>query len=118
MMSVPSYAAAFSACAATQVAAQDLSCVMADGEAVDFTIDRNQFIDAVSPEEPIRRKVTFVRMGAARFPAEPFIIDDLRGFHAVRSDASQIMFVVNPDGSATYANTTSGEKRFGICEDH
>ena len=89
---------------------------MDNGDAVTFQIDRNQFIDAVSPEEPIRRKVTFVQMGDARFPAEPFIIGDARGFHAEGMGGSQVMFVVQPDGSATYANTTSGDKRAGTCE--
>lgn len=102
--------------AASQAAAQDYSCEMGNGEAVAFVIDRNQFIDAVSPEEPIRRKVTFVQMGDARFPAEPFIIGDAAGFHAEGLGGASVMFVVQPNGTATYANTTSGARRVGTCE--
>jgi len=116
MMREASYGAAV-ALTATGAWAEQFACLLDDGTSVDFNIDRSQFIDAVTPEEPIRRKVTFVQMGDARFPAEPFIIGDARGFHGEGMGGSSIMFVVQPDGTATYANTTTGEKRTGSCED-
>jgi len=99
------------------VAADALACVMDDGQAIAFTIDRNQFIDAVTPEEPIRRKITYVTAGAKTYPAEPFIIGTARGFHATGLGDASIMFVVTPQGAATYTNSRTGEKRFGTCED-
>jgi len=106
------------ACAtATAAHADTLACIMDDGQAINFTIDRNQFIDAVTAEEPIRRKITFVDAGDKRFPAEPFIIADRRGFHATGLGDASVMFVVTATGDATYSNTRTGEKRFGTCED-
>lgn len=96
--------------------AQDIKCVMADGTPVAFQIDPNQFIDAVSSEEPIRRKVTQIRMGDSRFPAEPFIIGQMRGFHAEDLGGTSMMFVVRPDGSARAANARQGYDLSGTCE--
>ena len=97
-------------------AADSLSCLLDDGTPVNFVLDRNQFIDAVTPEEPIRRKMTSVRMGDTRFPAEPFIIGEVRGFHAESLGGTSVMFVVQPSGMATYANVTTGVRRPGRCE--
>ena len=102
--------------AASPVTAQSYACVLEDGTEVAFVIDRNQFIDAVVPEEPIRRKVTLVQAGAARFPAEPFLLGDRSGFHAEGLGGASVMFVVAPDGAATWANVTTGERRPGRCE--
>jgi len=60
--------------------ADTVNCELVDGMPLSFVIDRNQFVTAVSPEEPIRRKVTVVRMGDDTLPAEPFLIGDMRGF--------------------------------------
>lgn len=101
---------------ASPVAAQQVNCLMEDGTPVDFIIDPSQFIDAVSVEEPIRRKVTYVRMGDTSFPAEPFIIGNRRGFHAEGLGDSALMFVVGPDGVATSANAREGTSLVGQCE--
>lgn len=101
---------------ATPVAAQSFDCAMVDGRRVSFVIDRNQFIDAVTPEEPIRRKVTIVQTAQGRFPAEPFLINDTYGFHGEGMGGASIMFVVQPDGAAKWANTTTGETLTGTCE--
>jgi len=98
------------------VSAQTYLCDLEDGTPVQFVIDRNQFIDAITPEEPIRRKVTSVQLGADRMAAEPFIIGQTRGFHA-QGPAGSLMFVVQPDGRARFANVTTGETRAGLCED-
>ncbi len=109
--------AVLSCCLAAPAAADFLACQMDDGTSLSFAIDRNQFMDAVSAEEPIRRKVTHVQRGSQRYPAEPFIIGNLRGFHADGLGGTSVMFVVNPDGSAIYSNARSGEKLTGTCED-
>lgn len=109
---------AFVACAAaTPMMADELACVMTDGSDVAFTIDRNQFVDAISAQEPARRKVTTVTAADKTYPAEPFIIANTRGFHATGLGDASIMFFVGPDGRATYTNSRSGEKLLGICED-
>lgn len=112
-MNVP--AAILASSMAGPVCAQAISCQMGD-VAVDFIIDPSQFIDSVTPEEPIRRKVTVVQMGTNRFPAEPFIIGDIRGFHAEGPGGANVMFVTRPDGSAHYVNTTTGDTLDGTCE--
>ena len=104
------------ALAATPALADSVTCTMEDGTPVSFVIDRSQFVTAVSPEEPIRRKVTNVQMGAARFPAEPFLIGDMRGFHADGLGGAQIMFVVQPDGSAKRSNSRTGATLTGQCQ--
>lgn len=109
--------AIFASAIAGPVVADEIACMMNDGESVTFTIDRNQFIDAVTPEEPIRRKVAYVIAGDKTYPAEPFIIGTTRGFHATGLADASIMFVVTPQGAATYTNSRTGEKRFGTCED-
>ena len=96
--------------------AQDFDCAMADGMRVTFRIDPAQFVTAVSPEEPIRKKLTVVQMGDATTPAEPFIIGDTRGFHAEGLGGSSIMFTVDPAGAATWANVRSGARLDGQCE--
>ena len=101
---------------ASPALADTVHCVMADGAEVRFVIDRNQFIDAVTPEEPIRRKVTLVRWGARQFPAEPFLIGEMRGFHAAGLGDSEVMFVVQPDGSAQLSNRRAGQQTAGTCE--
>jgi len=103
--------------AATPIYADTLDCLMQDGQRITFVIDRNQFIDAVTAEEPIRRKVTIVQDGDKTYPAEPFIIGNTRGFHASGLGDASLMFVVSPTGEATFANAQTGEKRSGTCAD-
>jgi len=113
---------------ASSVSADSLLCTLSapcnDRTACDtkpvslsFDIDRNQFVDAVNPNEPPRRKITQVEMGARPFPAEPFLIGDVRGFWAEGPGGSDSIFVVNADGSAKYSNPQMGEALVGICED-
>ena len=110
----------FGACAAMLLAsaasAERFECVMEDGNTVRFEIDPNQFVDAVNAGEPIRRKITQVEMGTTRFPAEPFIIGDTKGFSAESLGGGTIMFVINKAGLATQSNRQSGYRTTGICE--
>jgi hypothetical protein len=96
--------------------ADTVNCELVDGMLLSFVIDRNQFVTAVSPEEPIRRKVTVVRMGDDTLPAEPFLIGDMRGFHAEGAGDSQIMFVVHKDGTAQLTSRREGLAIDGTCE--
>ena len=91
---------------------------MRDGRwnTVRFEIDPNQFVDAVNAGEPIRRKITQVEMGTTRFPAEPFIIGDTKGFSAESLGGGTIMFVINKAGLATQSDRQSGHRTTGICE--
>lgn len=113
---------------ASTVSADSLSCRLqapcdgraecdAEPVALRFDIDRNQFVDAVNPNEPPRRKITQVAMGARQFPAEPFLIGDVRGFWAEGLGGSDSIFVVNADGSAKFSNPQMGETLIGTCED-
>ena len=98
------------------VMAQSFDCAMDDGTRVTFRIDPSQFVTAVSPEEPIRKKLTVVQTGDATTPAEPFIIGDTSGFHAEGLGGTSIMFTVRPDGAAIRANVRSGARVEGQCE--
>jgi hypothetical protein len=102
---------------ASPALADTLICQMSDGSDLSFVIDRNQFMDAVDANEPPRRKVTTVRHGAHQFTAEPLLIGQMRGFHADGMGGTSIMFVVTPDGSATYTNAQVGQILTGDCED-
>ena len=113
---------------ASTVSADSLSCTLespcegrtaceTEPVSLRFDIDRNQFVDPVDPNEPPRRKITQVEMGARHFPAEPFLIGDVRGFWAEGLGGSDGIFVVNADGSAKYSNPQLGETLLGTCED-
>ena len=93
-----------------------ISCEMADGDALNFSIDRNQFVDAVDANEPPRRKVTHVRYGAKAFPAEPILIGDMLGFQADGLSGSTMMFVIQPGGAAVLSNRGQGLRVEGTCE--
>ncbi|WP_342075805.1 hypothetical protein [Yoonia sp. SS1-5] len=95
--------------------AENIACDM-DGIALAFAIDRNQFVAPASPDEPPRRKVTMVSMGDAQFPAEPFLIGKTRGFWAEGWSGSDVIFVMQPDGSATYTDTRRDTRLTGHCE--
>ena len=83
---------------------------------VTFSIDHNQFARAIDANEPPRRKLTQVEMGAARFPAEPIVMGDLRGFHAEGWGGSQLLMIIQADGSGRYTNARTGEVLEGQCE--
>ncbi len=104
-------------CLATTAHADDITCMMENGETLAFAIDRNQFVAPQDPNDPPRRKISQVTFGDMRFPAEPFLIGPVRGFHADGLGGSSVMFSVAADGTATYANTRSGETLTGTCED-
>ncbi len=104
-------------CLATTAHADDIACMMNNGESLTFAIDRNQFVAPQDAGDPPRRKVTQVSFGDMHFPAEPFLIGPVRGFHADGLGGTSVMFSVAADGTATYANTRSGETLTGTCED-
>lgn len=86
------------------------------GTALQFDIDRNQFVAPQNLNDPPRRKVTLVSMGEAQFPAEPFLIGKTRGFWAEGWSGSDVIFVMQPDGSATYTDTRMDTRLTGHCE--
>jgi len=92
-----------------------VSCDLA-GLSVRFEIDRRQFAPAIDPGEPTRRRITHVQMGDTEFPAEPILMGDVRGFWAEGMGGSDIMMVMQGDGSAVYADTRAGTRRTGTCE--
>ena len=99
--------------AAGAASAEAFDCRLADGTALRFVIDRSQFVLSVTPEEPIRRKVTLVERNGTFFEAEPWIVGPWRGFHAVTPEGSQ-MFVIGPDGAAELI-TVGGGAIAGQC---
>ena len=104
-------------CLATTAQADDIACVMDNGQSLAFAIDRNQFVAPQDPNDPPRRKITQVTFGEMQFAAEPFVIGPVRGFHADGLGGTSVMFSVAADGTATYANTRSGKTLTGTCED-
>ncbi len=95
--------------------AEVISCDLS-GVPVRFEIDRTQFAPAIDKNEPERRRVTTVQMGDAQFPAEPILMGDVRGFWAEGLAGSDVMMVMQGDGSAVYADTRAGERLTGTCE--
>jgi hypothetical protein len=92
-----------------------ISCDLS-GVLVRFEIDRAQFAPPIDNQEPIRRRVTTVQMGDAQFPAEPIMIGDARGFWAEGLAGSDVMMVMQGDGSAVYTDTRAGKRLTGTCE--
>ena len=86
------------------------------GTLVRFEIDRAQFAPALDLAEPPRRRVTTVQMGDAQFPAEPIMMGDVRGFWAESLAGSDVMMVMQADGSAIYTGARAGERLTGTCE--
>ena len=84
--------------------------------ALDFVIDRSQFVAAVDVNEPPRKKVTVVTLGEEQFRAEPFLIGDVRGFWQDTEAMSDRMFTMQADGSAIYSESPSGVQLSGLCE--
>jgi len=105
------FCAAMAGPAMSEVVICDLS-----GVAARFEIDKSQFAPAMDPDEPTRRRVTTVQLGDAQFPAEPIVMGDLRGFWAEDMRGSDVMMVIQGDGSAVYADTRTGERLTGTCE--
>jgi len=109
---------------ATPALAQDVRCTLTPpcrGTAcapvqVAFTIDRNQFVAPMHPNEPPRRKITHVEMGRDRFAAEPFLIGPALGFWEDAEAVGSRMLVVQPGGDAKYSETPSGRRLTGTCE--
>ena len=95
--------------------AEVVSCELA-GVPIQFEIDRTQLAPAVDMNEPTQRRVTIVRMGEAQFPAEPIVMGEVRGFWAEGMGGADIMLVMQPDGTAVYANPRAGERLTGTCE--
>ncbi|WP_156788578.1 hypothetical protein [Roseobacter sp. CCS2] len=100
---------------ASPMMAEVVSCDLS-GVPVRFEIDRTQFAPAINQNEPTQRCATTVQMGNAAFPAEPIIMGDVRGFWAEGMGGSDVMMVMQSDGSAVYADTRAGERLTGTCE--
>ncbi len=86
------------------------------GTQLSFAIDHAQFAPAMDSAEPPRRRITTVQMGDARFPAEPLLMGNVRGFWAEGMGGSDIMMVMQADGSAVLSNTRAGQRITGTCE--
>jgi hypothetical protein len=86
------------------------------GIPVRFAIDLAQFAPAQDLADPPKRRITTVQMGDALFPAEPILMGDVRGFWAEGLAGSDVMMVMQADGSAIYADTRAGERLTGTCE--
>ena len=86
------------------------------GVAVAFAMDESQFAPAQDASDPPRRQITTVQMGDAAFSAEPFIIGDTRGFWTTQDDGAEVLLVMQPDGSAVYADTRNVTPMTGTCE--
>jgi hypothetical protein len=101
---------------ATPVFGETVNCMMAGDVPLSFQIDRTQFSPAQDANEPPRRKATVVQFGDKQFPATPFLIGDMRGFHSEALGGADAVFVLENDGAATYAVARTGEKQTGTCE--
>jgi hypothetical protein len=95
--------------------AEVVSCDLS-GTRVQFAIDRAQFAPALDLAEPPRRRMTTVQMGDAQFPAEPILMGNVRGFWAEGLAGSDVMMVMQADGSAVFADMRAGERLTGSCE--
>ncbi|MEJ8560506.1 hypothetical protein QTO30_04175 [Yoonia sp. GPGPB17] len=108
-------ATAICAAMAGPTMAEVVSCDFS-GTPIQFEIDYAQFAPPMNPDEPTQRRVTTVQLGEATFPAEPILLGDIRGFWADGMGGSDVMMVMQGDGSAVYANTRAGERLTGTCE--
>ena len=95
--------------------AEVITCDLS-GTPVQFEIDHTQFAPARDAQEPVRRRVTTVQMGDAQFPAEPIMMDDIRGFWAEGLGGTDMMMVMQGDGTAVFADTRAGRRLTGTCE--
>ncbi|MFT6075655.1 MAG: hypothetical protein ACJAZ1_002585 [Yoonia sp.] len=86
------------------------------GTPVRFEIDAAQFAPALDLAEPPKRRITTVQMGELQFPAEPIVMGEMRGFWTEGLAGSDVMMVMQADGSAVYADTRAGERLTGTCE--
>lgn len=92
-----------------------IACDMS-GTPVQFEIDRTQFAPPQDVNEPHRRKVTTVKMGDAQFQAEPILIGDIRGFWAEDLEGTNVMLLIQSDGSAVYTDIRADQRLTGSCE--
>ena len=106
-------AALFATCAAP-VAAETVRCDL-DGTALSFPIDMAQFAPPQNPAEPPQRRLTTVTMGAAKFPAEPVVMDGARGFWAEDVNGAELLMIMQPDGAAVLSNSTTNDRLTGTC---
>ena len=95
--------------------AEVINCDLS-GTPVRFEIDLTQFAPALDQNEPPKRRLTTVQMGSARFPAEPIVMGNVRGFWAEGLAGSDVMLVMQADGSAIYSDARAGERLTGFCE--
>ena len=107
--------AALCAAMTSPAMAEVVSCDLS-GTPIRFEIDRAQFAPAIDTEEPTRRRITTVQMGNALFPAEPILMGEVRGFWAEGMGGSDVMMVIQSDGSAVYSDARAGERLTGTCE--
>jgi len=107
--------AALCAAIAGPAMAEVVTCDLS-GVPIRFQIDLSQFAPALDPGEPMRRRITTVQMGDTQFPAEPILMGNVRGFWAEGMGGSEIMMVMQGDGSAIYADTAAGRRLTGTCE--
>lgn len=89
---------------------------LTEAVSIAFDIDRTQFAPANDPADPPRRKITFVRMGDRQFPAEAILMGGIRGFWAEGLGGGDVLFIVQPDGTANYVEEPSGFQMEGTCE--
>ncbi|WP_157058892.1 hypothetical protein [Loktanella sp. 5RATIMAR09] len=92
-----------------------ISCDLS-GVPVRFAIDASQFAPAQHPADPPRRQITTVQMGDTAFAAEPVILGDTQGFWATQADGAEVLFVMQPDGTAIYTDTRNAAPMTGTCE--
>jgi hypothetical protein len=95
--------------------AEVVSCDLS-GTPVEFAIDRAQFAPPLDLAEPPRRRITTVQMGDTQFPAEPILMGEVRGFWAEGLAGSDVMMVMQADGSAIYSDARAGRRLTGTCE--
>lgn len=103
--------AIFAEPALAEVVTCDLS-----GVPVQFEIDQSQFAPAVDPNEPPRRRVTTVQLGPTSFLAEAMRMGDMRGFSVEGTEGTEMMMVMQGDGTAMLKNALTGTKLTGTCE--
>lgn len=97
----------------------DIACTLSDGttpRSLSFAIDASQFADPVNPDDPPRQQRTQVTMNGAVFVAEPMILPgNRRGFWAENLGDTELLLIIDPDGSAKLSDTSLGAVFVGSC---
>lgn len=102
--------------AAVPAAAELVTCQMGeDATPLTFEIDHTQFAPALDPNDPPRQQRTVVTFGDKQFPAEPFLLGDVRGFEAEGLGGTTTLFVMHADGEAVFSDTRAGIHIVGQC---